>query len=71
VELYDYDKIGLNIAGADGTYFSACDFYEVEFRVNGRDTYRTSGKIPEGRGSLMPGHTPALILRFTGLDLPK
>jgi hypothetical protein len=68
-ELANYDKIVLNVAGADGDDFSACVFYEVEFRVNGRDIYRVNGAIPDG--SMSSGHSFTIILKFTKLDLPK
>jgi hypothetical protein len=69
--LTDYKTLTLNIYGAEGRYFSSCQFYEVTFRVNGQDIYRTSGTLPGGKATIDEHGAPTIVLYFRNLDLPK
>jgi len=70
--LKHYERLTVNASGADGKDFTSCDFFNVAFRVNGRDIYRTSEAIPEEkRRSLSPNQTPTIVLLFRPLELSE
>ncbi len=66
--LSSYDKLAINAWGTNGDDFTGCNYYEVTFRVNGEDVYKTTASITK---ILEPKKSITADFRFRHLKLPQ